>query len=126
MIVEDIENGMHPKVLSRLKEEYLDTHHRLQHMPPLEIFTLCDHNHLPKRYLRLKVKPPSCMSCAKVQRRTCRNIENNNKSIRKPSHSKPGKCTSIDQIVSAQPDLDPRIYGCHTIEIITSATSFLS
>ena len=40
--VEDIETIMHPKVLSRLEEEYLDIPNCLQHMPPSEIFTLCD------------------------------------------------------------------------------------
>ena len=46
------------------------------------------------------------------------------KSIRKLSHDKPGKCTSIDQIVSAQPGLVPRMSGCHTRDRITAATCF--
>ena len=54
LTVEEIDNIMHPIALSRLKEEYLDTHNRLEHMAPSEMFTLCDHNHLPKRFLRLK------------------------------------------------------------------------
>ena len=93
MTAEDIENRMHPKAASRLEEKYLDTHDRLQYMPPSEIFTLCDHNHLPKRFFRLKDKPPPCMSCilGKLQRCAWCITENNNKSIRKPSHSKPGK-----------------------------------
>ena len=125
--MEDIENIIHPKALERLEEEYLHTHNRLQQMPPSEMFTLCDHNHLPKIFLRLKIKPPPFMSCilGKIKRRARRNKEKNNKTICKSSHSKPGKCTSIDQIITAQLGLVPRISGRYTRERITSTIYFL-
>ena len=68
------------------------------------------------------------MSCVlgKLQSRAWRNIDKNSIIISKPSHSRPGKCTSIDQIVSAQPALFPRIIsGRHTGERIASSTYFL-
>ena len=96
-------------------------------MHPSEMFTLCDHNYLAKILLKLKVKRPPCMSCntGKLQRHVWHHTGENNKSIRKFDHSKPVKCTSIDQIISAQQGLVPRIPGRHTRERITSATFFL-
>ena len=123
----DIRNLIHPKPLSLLETEFLDTHNRLQHMPSSEMFNLSIHGHLPKRFLKLKNKPPPCLSCilGKLQRRKWRTKGANDKNIRKLHHNKPGKCTSIDQIVSAQPGLVPRMSGRHTRDRITSATCFL-
>ena len=105
----------------------MDTHDRLQHMPPSEMFNLSIHDHLPKRFLKLKDKAPPCLSCilGKLQRRKWRTKGAHDKSIRKLHHNKPGKCTSVDQIVSAQPGLVPRMSGRHTRDRITSATCFL-
>ena len=96
-------------------------------MPPSNMFTLCDHNHLLRKKLELKsAKPPPCISyiLGKLQRRAWGNSGQNDKSIRKLNHDKPGKCTSVDQIVSAQPGLVPRMYSRHTRERITAATCF--
>ena len=120
---------MHPKPLSRPEVEFLDTHDRLQHIPYSDMFALCGYGHLPRRFLKLKANnPPSCISCiiGKIQRRKWRTSVQSDKSIRKLGYDKPGKCTSIDQIVSAQPELVPRVSGCHTRDMITAATCFLS
>ena len=124
LTVKDIENIMQPNALSRLEEEYLDTHNRLQHMSSSEIFVLCDLNHLPKIFFRLKFKRPPCMSyiLGKLQRRAWHNTENNKKSIRKPFYSKPCKYISNDEIISGQIGLVSRLSSLHTRERITSAT----
>ena len=100
---------MHPKPLSRLGTEFIDMYDSLQHMPSREIFTLSNHGHLSKRFPKLKDKPPPCMSCilGKLQRQNWWNSGKHGKSIRKLSHNKLSKCTSIDQICSAQPGLVP-------------------
>jgi hypothetical protein len=46
-------------------------------------------------------------------------------SIRKESDNAPGKCVSMDQMVSAQPGLTPQMAGCLTNLCIWGATVFI-
>ena len=46
-------------------------------------------------------------------------------SIRKPSETRPGAVTSIDQMVSAQPGIIPQVTGCLTHVIFWESTVFV-
>ena len=82
--VENIENIMLPKPISRLEEEYIDKDSFLQYMPSSEMFTVYENIYLPKIFSKLKVKPIPCMSCIidKLQHYVWCHTGYNNKSIK--------------------------------------------
>ena len=118
---------VHPRALSPLDEEFMQAHHRLQHLSYVDMFALLENGHLPKKFLRLRRKPPPCPSCifGKMKKRKWKNTKSSDSSIQKPSHNKPGKCVSVDQLISSEPGLVPRISGRHTRERITAGTCFI-
>ena len=124
---EAIQQLMHPRTLTPLEQEFMDSHHSLQHAPYTEMFRLAEFGHLPKRFLRLKKKPPMCASCifSSMKRKAWKRGHERSTTVRKLEHNRPGKGTSIDQLVSAQPGLVPRISGRHTRQRIYAATVFL-
>ena len=124
---EDLFKVMHPITLTPLEQEFMDSHHSLQHAPFVEMFRMAEYGHLPKRFLKLKKKPPMCASCifSAMKRRAWKRKSERSTTVRKLEHNRPGKGTSVDQLVSAQPGLVPRISGRHTRQRISAATCFL-
>ena len=122
-----IRDIMNPRTLTPLEQEFMDTHHSLQHAPYKEMFRLAEFGHLPKRFLRLKKKPPICASCifSSMKRKAWKRNHERSTTVRKLEHNRPGKGTSVDQLISAQPGLVPRISGRHTRQRIQAATVFL-
>jgi hypothetical protein len=87
-------------------------HCKLNHLPLPAMITLAKKEKLNKRNVRLKHRLPVCMSCMFG---TCHCKPWGSKglkgSIRKETDDAPGKCVSMDQMVSAQPGLIPQMAG---------------
>ena len=108
-----------------LRDEFIQWHFKLNHLPFKNMFSLCRNGYLPKKFLRLKSSDLICPSCilGNQKRRPWR-VRNQSSSIRKPSETKPGDRVSIDQMISHQPGLVPRYSGRHTRDRITCVTCF--
>ena len=123
----DLHKIMHPVTLTPLEQEFMDSHHCLQHISYIDMFRMAEYGHLPKRFLKIKKNPPMCPSCifASMKRKAWKRKSERSTTVRKLEHNRPGKGTSADQLISAQPGLVPRISGKHTRQRITAATCFL-
>ena len=135
---EDLEKLAHPQTLSPHEQEFLDTHHRLFHLPYSMMFWLAKIGFLPKYFSRLKQRPPPCASClfGMAHRKPWRfkTTKDGKKSVLKgPGVTEPGQCVGVDQMVSAQPGLVAqekgsltrgRIWGCTVF--VDYATSLVS
>ena len=86
-----------------------------------------EYGHLPKRFLKLKKEPSMYASCifSSMKRKARKRNHERSTMVRKLEHNRPGKGTSVDQLVSTQPGLVPRISGRHTRQRIQAATVFL-
>jgi hypothetical protein len=98
-------------------------HCKLNHLSLPAIITLVEKRKLNKKFVRLKHRLPVCMSCLFG---TCHRKPWHSKglkgSIRKETDNSPGKCVSMDEIVSAQPGLIPQMMGFLTNLFIWGAT----
>ncbi len=87
-------------------------HCKLNHLPLPAMITLAEKGKLNKKYVRLKHRLPVCMSCLFC---TCHRkpwcLKGSKGLIRKETDDAPGKCVSMDQMVSAQPGLIPQMTG---------------
>jgi hypothetical protein len=90
------------------------------------MITLAKKGKLNKKFVRLKHRLPVCMSCIFG---TCHRKPWHSKGlkglIRKETDNAPGKCVSMDQMVSAQPGLIPQMAGFLTNLRIWGATIFV-
>ncbi len=90
------------------------------------MITLAEKGKLNKKFVRLKHRLPVCMSCLFG---TCHCKPLHSKSlkglIRKETGNAPGKCLSMDQMVSAQPGLIPQMAGFLRNLHIWGATIFV-
>ena len=114
-----------PSSLTPVQEEFLSWHNRLGHMPFAQMKRLADRGALPRRFA--KVSCPKCASClfGKQHRRPWRTSKSDGGSIRQANDDAPGKRTSIDQLVSAQPGLVPLASGYLSSDRIVGATIFV-
>jgi hypothetical protein len=116
-----------PQTLSPLQEEMMSYHTRMHHLPFPKMLVLAENGTLPKRFTTLKGRTPICVSCifGTAHRRPWRTKSKTSHPIRKKSDIFPGACTSVDQIVSAQPGLIPQMSGKLTILRVNGATIFV-
>ena len=98
-------------------------HYKMNHLPLLAMITLTKKGKLNRKFAKLKHRLPVCMSCmfGTAHRKSWRS-KGEKGSIRKPTDNAPGKCVSIDQIISAQPGLIPQMAGFLTNLGIWGAT----
>jgi len=126
---EDAEKIANPESLSKLQQLFLSWHERLQHLPNKWMFRLSAVGVLPKSFLKLKDEDnvPICASCCfgQAHRRPWRARGKGAKSIRRDDDDKPGKGTSTDQMVSAQPGLVPQMSGSLTRARIWAVNVFV-
>ena len=124
---EDLKHILDPKPLSPLQEEMMSYHNRLHHLPFPKLIALAERGDIPKRLADLKGRTPICVACVfgTAHKRPWRTKSKKRKSIRKESDNAPGKKTSVDQIVSAQPGLIPQMSGFLTNLRINGATVFV-
>ena len=89
---------------------------------------MAEQGKIPRRLRHLKNRPPFCASCAfgKARKRPrLTKKSSNSSSIRKPEHNIPGKCVSVDHLVSAQPGFIPQMSGHLTNMRIWAASVFV-
>jgi hypothetical protein len=131
---EQLQQISHPQVLDDDQQELMKQHYRMNHLPFPAMITLVEKGKLNRKFAKLRHKLPVCMSCmfGTVHCKPWR-LKGEKGSIRKPSDNAPGKCVSIDQMISTQPGLIPQMAGFLTISesgvqlfsLITSQTTFL-
>ena len=118
---------LYSRTLTPLEQEFMDKHYSLQYAPFIKMFHKAEFGKLPQRFLTLKKKPPICASSifSSMKRKAWKRRHERSTTIRYLEHNRPGKDTSVDQLVSAQPGLVPHISGRHTRQRIVVATVFL-
>ena len=123
----DVEHLLKPQSISPLQEEMMSYHYRLHHMQFPQMIVLAEKGVLPKRLSSLKGRCPICVAClfGQAHKRPWRSKSKQKHPIRKPSDNAPGKRTSVDQLVSAQPGLIPQMSGSLTNLRIMGATVFV-
>jgi hypothetical protein len=101
-------------------------HCKLNHLPLPAMITLAEKGKLNKKFVRLKHMLSVCMSCL-FGTCHCKPWHSNGLKglIRKETDNAPGKCVSMDQMVSAQPGLIPQMTGFLTNLCIWSARIFV-
>ena len=116
-----------PQQLDADQQLLLSWHYRLGHLGFSNLLKLANIGVLPRRLRKLKDRLPKCIACefGLAHRRNWRTKGNKNQSIRKESDNKPGACTSVDQLISAQPGLVPTVSGTLASFRITAATVFV-
>ena len=114
-----------PKPLNPLAQLWLSWHSGiLKHPPKKEMLKLAELGIIPKELLYFKDKPaPICVSCAfgTAHKKQTRNKKGKRHEIRSKKDDAPGKCVSMDQLISAQPGLIPQFGGHLTRERIWAA-----
>ena len=115
-----------PAVLSKDEEEFMQWHHRLNHMSTKNMLRLAKAGKLPKKFLKLD-KIPKCASCAfgQAHRKQWKVKGQLGNTIRSKNETRPGDGVSVDQIVSAQPGLVAQTAGFLTSDRIAGATVFV-
>ena len=123
---EDLEHVMKPSQLSPLETEFMHWHSRLNHLSFSNMHKLAEIGILPGRFKKLKgCTKLKCASCifGRQKRRPWRTRAKPS-TIRKFSDDKPGVTVSVDQVISANPGLVPRMSGRHTSERLSAVTVF--
>jgi hypothetical protein len=113
-----------PQSLDNDQQEFMELHYKLNHLPLPAMIVLAEKGKIKKNYAKLKHRLPICMSCifGTAHRKPW---HSKGGSIRKVSDNTPGKCVSMDQLVSAQPGLIPQMAGFLTYLRIWGATIFV-
>jgi len=123
---EQLRQVSHPQILDDDQREFMGLHYKMNHLPLPAMITLAEKGKLNRKFAKLKHKLPVCMSCmfGTAHRKPWRS-KGEKGSIRKPTDNAPGKCVSIDQMISAQPGLIPQMAGFLTNLRIWGATIFV-
>jgi hypothetical protein len=98
----------------------------MNHLPLPAMIVLAENGKLQKKFAKLKHRLLVCMSCifGKAHRKPWRS-KGPKGLIKKESNDAPGKCVSMDQLISAQPGLIPQMAGFLTNLQIWGATIFV-
>jgi hypothetical protein len=109
---EQLKNVSQPQVFDDDQREFMGLHYKMNHLPLPAMIMLAKKGKLNRKFAKLKHRLPVCMSCmfGTAHRKPWRSKEEKD-SIRKPTNNAPGKCISIDQMISAQPGLIPQMTG---------------
>ena len=101
-----------PQTLDSDQQEFMELHYKLSHLPLPAMIVLAEKGRIKKKFAKLKHRLPVCMSCI-FGTAHCKPWRSkvSKGSIRKESDNAPGKCVSMDQLVSAQPGLIPQMAG---------------
>ena len=123
----ELKTLMSPTSISPLQEEMLSHHNRLHHTPFPKLIVMAEKGELPKRLASLKGRCPLCVAClfSQAHKRPWRSKSKQKHPIRKSTDNAPGKCVSMDQMVSAQPGLIPQMSGRLTNMRVNGVTVFV-
>ena len=99
-----------PQTLDTDQQEFMELHCKLSHLPFPAMIVLAEKGKIKKKFAKLKHRLPICMSFifGKAHQKPWRS-KGSKGSIRKETDNAPGKCVSMDQLVSAQPGLIPQM-----------------
>jgi hypothetical protein len=115
-----------PQSLDSNQQEFIKLYHKLSHLPILAMIMLAEKGRIRKKFAKLKHRLPICMSCIfGTAHRKPWHSKGSKESIRNESNNAPGKCISMDQLVSAQPGLIPQMAGVLPNLHIWGATVFV-
>jgi hypothetical protein len=90
------------------QQEFMGLPNKMNQLPLPAIITLAEKRKLNRKYVKLKHILLVCMSCIfGTPHRKPWHLKGAKGSIRKQEDIAPGKCISINQIISAQPGLIP-------------------
>jgi hypothetical protein len=121
-----LEQISNPRILDDDQHQLMGLHCKLNNLSFPAMITLAKKGKLNKKFVRLKHRLPVCMSCMFG---TCHCKTWHSKVlkglIRKETDDAPGKCVSMDQMVSAQPGLIPQMAGFLTNLRIWGASIFV-
>ena len=126
IIEEQAEHVARPKKLSPLKQCFPSCHKRLNHFPKKNLFQIFDQGILPSEFAQLKADSPlyDYFIYGQAHRKSWR-TRGKKLAIRRDIDNAPGKCTSTDQLVSVQPDLNSQIGGHLTATRLWAAYVFV-
>jgi hypothetical protein len=123
---QQIEQILNPQTLDDNQHKVMALHFKMNHLPFLAMITLAGKKRINKKFVWLKHRLPICMSfifgtyhCKPWRTKGAHGL------ICKDSDNAPGKCVSMDQLVSAQPGLIPQMAGFLTNLHIWGATIFV-
>jgi hypothetical protein len=122
---EQIQSISHPPILDDDLQEFMGLNCKMNHLPLPAMITLAEKEQLNRKFIKLKYRIPVCMSCifGRVHHKPwC--SKGAKGSIQKEEDDAPGKCISINHMVSAQPGLIPQMAGFLT-NLRIWAASFL-
>ncbi len=115
-----------PQTLDGNQQEFKELQYKLSHLPLPAMIVLAEKGRIKKKFAKLKHRLPICMSCIfETAHRKPWRSKGLKGSIRKESNNAPGKCISMDQLVSTQPGLIPQMAGFLTNLRIWGATVFV-
>jgi hypothetical protein len=115
---EQLRQVSHPQILDDDQREFMGLNYKMNHLPLPAMITLAEKGKLNRKFAELKHRLPVCMSCmfGTAHRKPWRS-KGEKDSIRKPTDNAPGKCVSIDQMISAQPGLIPQMPRSAALQI---------
>ncbi len=115
-----------PQTLDSNQQEFMELHYKLSHLPLPTMLVLAEKGRIKKKFAKLKHRFLVCISCifGTAHHKPWRSTGLKG-SIRKDSDNAPGKCVSMDQLVSAQPGLIPQMAGFLTNLRIWGARIFV-
>jgi hypothetical protein len=98
----------------------------MNHLALPAMITLAEKGQLNRKFIKLKYRLPVCMSCifGTAHCKPC-HLRGAKGSIQKEEDDSPGKCVSIDHMISAQPGLIPQMAGFLTNLRIWAASIFV-
>jgi len=109
-----------------LTAQYLQWHHRLNHLPPTKMCRMAKLGMIPRRLAKAQV--PACSACVyrKATRRPWRTKPTKGQQGGKlRTAATPGECVSVDQLESSTPGLIGQIKGWITTQRYRVATVFV-
>ena len=122
-----LEHILSPQNHSRLQEEMMSHHFCLHHTLFPKLITMAEQGEIPKRLAALKGHCPICVAClfGQAHKHPWQSKSKQTHPICKLNDDAPGKKTSLDQMVSAQPGLIPQMSGCLTNLRVIAARVFV-
>jgi hypothetical protein len=123
---QQLEQISNPHTLNDDQWKFMTLHFKMNHLPFPAMITFTENKKMNRKFVKLKHRLPMCMSCIfGTSHHKPWHTKGAHGSIRKESDNAPGKCISMDQLVSAQPGLIPQMAGFLTNLRIWGATIFV-
>jgi hypothetical protein len=106
---QQLEEISNPQMLDNNQRELMKIHFKMNHLPLVALITLAGKGKIYRKFVELKDPLPTCMSCIFGQaHHKPWHSKGSCSSIQKESDDAPGKCVSMDTLVSAQPGSVPQ------------------